>query len=171
MPSSPPWKPTQLWKKNLDQNGLSRKKLEHFEIDQPKILISKNFENCHRNVHWKLYENEKDQKISITFFFAFSFNFQWKILDGNFRNVGSQNVHWKLYENENRKCSISNIFWCQLQVVITFFEINRSFRFFFIDRSKIIWKDRKSIREQIIQHVGVLRESPFIKVCRESLRL
>ena len=31
------------FEKNLDQNGLLRKKLEHFEIGQPKFLRSENF--------------------------------------------------------------------------------------------------------------------------------
>ena len=61
-----------------------------------------------------------------------------------------ENFHWKLYENENRKFSISKFFEVQLSVVITFFEIDKTFRNFFIDRSKIVWKDRKSIREQVI---------------------
>ena len=39
------------FEKNLDQNGLLGKKLEHFQIDRPKILRSKNLENVHRNFH------------------------------------------------------------------------------------------------------------------------
>ena len=37
-----------IFEKNLDQNGLLRKKLEHFGIGQPKILRLKNFENVYR---------------------------------------------------------------------------------------------------------------------------
>ena len=46
------------FEKNLDQNGLLRKKLEHFEIDQPQILRSTIFENHHRNFHWKFNETD-----------------------------------------------------------------------------------------------------------------
>ena len=56
------------FEKNLDQNGLLRTKLEHFEIGQPRILRSKNFENCRRHFHWKSSLKKKT-------FFDFIFNF------------------------------------------------------------------------------------------------
>ena len=45
------------FEKNLDQNGLLRKKLEHFEIGQPKILRSKNFEKL-ENFHFQTFSND-----------------------------------------------------------------------------------------------------------------
>ena len=69
------------FEKNLDQNGLLRKKLEHFEIGQLKILRSKNLQNVHRNFHWKLYENEnfRDRKFPIFSDRFFSTGFSMKI--------------------------------------------------------------------------------------------
>ena len=96
--------------KNLDQNGLLWKKLEHFEIGRPKFLRSKIFieifiENCMKMKKSKFF----DFKI-----FVFSFKFQWKFLDGNFR-----------------KFSISRFLVGRFQNAPTFFVINRFGRDFF----------------------------------------
>ena len=42
------------FKKNLDQNGLLQKKLEHFEIGLRKFLRSKNLRNFHRKFSLKI---------------------------------------------------------------------------------------------------------------------
>ena len=62
------------FEKNLDQNGLLRKKLEHFEIGQPKILRSKNLEIFIEIFIENSVEKKRSQKISKIFdlfFFIF----------------------------------------------------------------------------------------------------
>ena len=106
-----------IFKKNLDQNGLLWKKLEHFEIGRPKFSRSKNLENVQRTFHWKLYENEKkwDRKKSKIFdlkIFHFSYNFQWKkskFFDLEiFQKYSSQKISDELFA---LTFFVFNIFW------------------------------------------------------------
>ena len=89
------------FEKNLDQNGLLRKKLEHFGIGQPKILrskISKFFiEKFSLEIEWKwkILRSKNFENFWVEKFrsqnFSFSFNIQWKFIDENFEIFRSQN--------------------------------------------------------------------------------
>ena len=97
------------------------------------------------NFHWNLYENEKfrDQKFSkffdLKFFIFFIENcMKMEIFEiENFRKF-SISIFFDLKNFRGPTLSYHNFFWNQ-----------PNFSIFFIDHSKIVWKDRKSIRELI----------------------
>ena len=126
VPSCPPWKSTQLLK-NLDQNGLLWKKLEHFEIGRPKILRSKNLEFFQQNFYWKysweifrskknifiqfsmnifeIFEIIKFRNFLISKFFIF-IQFQWSFW--NFR----------AFSKNSKKFHLKKIFFILLQLFL-----------------------------------------------------
>ena len=76
-------------------------------------------------------KNQKDQLISKKVRATF-----WKFLK-IFEIENFENFHWNLYENfQMPTLSCSN-----------FLRFQRNFLILFIDHSKIVWKDRKSVRE------------------------
>ena len=69
------------FEKNLDQNGLLWKKLEHFEIGLRKFLRSKNIQKkfieiFHWKSSWNFFDVKKENVRSNKF--SFPYNFQWK---------------------------------------------------------------------------------------------
>ena len=90
--------------KNLDQNGLLRKKLEHFKIGQPKILRSKIFgkskifiDKFSLKIEWKW----KNWDRKIFDFWDFQLDFQWKFLTEIFEIFDLKNFGWPISKGHN----------------------------------------------------------------------